>query len=152
MNRKIQVKINTETSEVYNLENGTLQGSVISPILFNLMVNDLHTELIKQTNISQFADNSAYWYADKNVKRLQKRLQDNMDKITKWSSKWGFKISQLKTVRIIFKTKYMKQVKLNINFMGKPINFVEYTKFLGMILDQHMTWKQHILDLIGRIK
>ena len=39
--RVIQVKIGSEVSESYIVENGTLQGSVISPTLFTIMINDI---------------------------------------------------------------------------------------------------------------
>jgi hypothetical protein len=40
-NRQFQVKINNTFSDTYKLENGTPQGSCISPILFIIMINDL---------------------------------------------------------------------------------------------------------------
>jgi retron-type reverse transcriptase len=47
--RKIQVTVNQETSELHSLiDNGTPQGSVISPTLFNLMINDLSTTIQHQ--------------------------------------------------------------------------------------------------------
>ena len=40
-NRKIQVRVGSELSSVRTLANGTPQGSVISPLLFLLMVKDI---------------------------------------------------------------------------------------------------------------
>lgn len=40
-NRVIQVRIEGELSEVASIMNGTPQGSVISPVLFNIMINDI---------------------------------------------------------------------------------------------------------------
>ena len=40
-NRTLQVKINNTFSEIHIVQNGTPQGSCISPTLFNIMVNDL---------------------------------------------------------------------------------------------------------------
>ena len=39
-NRSIQVRIGTALSNSYQLQNGTPQGSVISPFLFIIMIND----------------------------------------------------------------------------------------------------------------
>jgi retron-type reverse transcriptase len=39
--KKIQVMVNQATSELHSLDNDTPQGSVTSPTLFNLMINDL---------------------------------------------------------------------------------------------------------------
>ena len=39
-NRQIKVKIDNELSESFIMENGTPQGSSLSPLLFLLMIND----------------------------------------------------------------------------------------------------------------
>ena len=40
-NRSIQVRVGTALSNSYQLQNGTPQGSVISPFLFIIMINDV---------------------------------------------------------------------------------------------------------------
>lgn len=40
-NRSFRVKVGTEMSDKLKQENGTLQGSIISPTQFQLMINDL---------------------------------------------------------------------------------------------------------------
>jgi hypothetical protein len=42
-NRTLQVRINNTCSDIYIVQNGTPQGSCISPTLFNIMVNELGT-------------------------------------------------------------------------------------------------------------
>ena len=39
-NRTLQVKVNNIFSDIFTLDNGTPQGSCISPTLFNIMIND----------------------------------------------------------------------------------------------------------------
>ena len=45
VDRKIQVRVGNETSDQHTLENGCPQGSVISPILFNIIINSLSDHL-----------------------------------------------------------------------------------------------------------
>lgn len=46
--RIIRVKVNGVLSEVYEVENGTPQGSIISPLLFSVMINDIFKNVKKK--------------------------------------------------------------------------------------------------------
>jgi len=140
-NRTIQVKINNTYSQIYVIQNGTPQGSCISPTLFNIMVNDL-SESIKYCAISQFADDGAIWLSGKNIKYIQTRVQHDLDNINKWCEKWGFLISPTKTVCMIFSKYRSSDIVLKIG--NTLLSVVKQTKFLGMILDPKLTWLKHI--------
>ena len=54
--RKIQVRIGSELSNKYMVGNGTPQGSVISPLLFIIMINDVFSKVPEDIGSSLFAD------------------------------------------------------------------------------------------------
>lgn len=58
-NRSFKVQLRSEISESYNTGNGIPQGSVISPILFNIMINDIFENTGKQSPL--YADDGAIW-------------------------------------------------------------------------------------------
>lgn len=58
-NRSIQVKIGPEISRRCVVENGTPQGSVISPMLFNIMIDDIFLNLHTGIGRSLFADDGS---------------------------------------------------------------------------------------------
>ena len=110
--RTFQVNVNGFLSNVSNLDNGIPQVSVIAPTLFGLFINYLidflriHDEnKPKRENkiyIALFADDTAFWRADRSLKRLN-ALQEDINNLQKWAEKWGVRISKAKTVCILFK-------------------------------------------------
>ncbi len=101
--RIIQVKIGQVVSKQYNVENGTPQGGVISPILFSIMINDI--ELPVDMGRSLFADDGAIWKRGRNGEFINKTLQKGINQFEEWGTKWGFKFSVEKTKVMIFANK-----------------------------------------------
>ena len=98
--RTFQVKIGDKLSNTYDLENGVPQGSVVSPLLFLLAVNDF-PEMTDNVKKSIFADDSSIWTTGKNLEKITKHIQKAINKIEKWSALWGFSLSKEKTSRLL---------------------------------------------------
>jgi len=142
-NRTIQVRVGSELSEELEIENGTPQGSVISPVLFNILVNGMFSRVGKEFRFSLFADDGALWKRGRNLSYMFGQIQNALKRVSEWADDWGFKISTEKTKYMIFGCKKkMPTQMLQINNMN--IEKVKYFKFLGMWLDERMTWKKHI--------
>lgn len=73
--RTIRVRIGSSLSSLYNLDNGTPQGSVISPLLFLLMINDIDDPLNGE-RLSLFADDSAFPKSGQSLVELTKNVQN----------------------------------------------------------------------------
>lgn len=73
--RTIEVKVGTEYSSRHFVENGTPQGSVCSPILFNIMINDIFDQVNGSVGKSLYADDGALWVRGQNVEYLRKKCK-----------------------------------------------------------------------------
>jgi len=100
--RKMQVWVGDALSEKVIMENGTPQGSIISPLKFNIMINDLPTPTDKDNHAAIFADNSSAWSSGKSLPKIRSNSQSYMDGVAKWSEDWGFKLSETKTTAVLF--------------------------------------------------
>ena len=148
--RTIQVKIGNSHSEKLTLENGTPQGSVISPLLFLVMINDI-PELKKDTRKAIFADDCAIWRSGRDIDQVIQDLQFDLNKIHTWCNKWGFLLSKEKTTATIF-GRVDKSTRRQFTIGGSKLKWEKQVKFLGMIFDENLTWKAHIDYVVGRCK
>src|ERR1043165_2452631 len=149
-NRTFQVKVGAELSNKFIQQNGTPQGSVLSPLLFLLMINDIRTG-VNGVEVSLFADDSAIYLGHRNIKTLQNKIQSSINLIQNWCNENGFKISINKTTGVLF-SKRNNLARINIKIDQKQIKMENKVKFLGVIFDSKLTWKPHIDYIIDKCK
>ena len=148
-NRSIQVKVGDSLSQRYVLDNGTAQGSIISPLLFLIMIDDL-PDCLEGVESSLFADDSCIFKSGRNLCQMTKLVQINLDKISDWCDTWGFRISLDKTVAVLFTHRLNSDVHLTIN--NQPIKTENSAKFLGLVFDSRLNWNEHIKYVENKCK
>ncbi len=88
---------------IYQVDNGTPQGSVCSPILFNIMINDIFGEIELGIGKALYTDDGALWKRGKNLQYVGKKMQEAVDVVENWANQWGFRLSVAKTQVMFFK-------------------------------------------------
>ena len=116
---------------------GVPQGSILGPLLFILYINDL-PNASKLTQPLLFADDTSIFYSHSDPRCLQSVLNEELQNFDVWLKCKKLSVNIKKTNYIVFKP---RQKKLDYNFSLKQNNVV---KFLGVYLDEHLTWKLHI--------
>jgi len=137
--RTIKVRVGNIVSEAISLFAGTPQGSVLSPLLFLIYVNDL--PVLPTSNLSQFADDMGFYVHDKNQNRVQIRIQKQIDALEKWCNKWHIKLNATKTQLLAFKN---SQKPMQVKIYDCIINSCQHATLLGTTFDSRLNVREHI--------
>ena len=149
--RVIQVNVNGFLSNQINPKAGVPQGSLLSPLLFLIYVNDLPTPHQKQTSLSQFADDTAQWAFSVNVRFAAKFLQQDLLNLAMGCAKRRIKLNPDKTKVIIFSRSILaRKTELNLKLYGETLKIYSQVKFLGITFDSQHTFKKHFEDILDR--
>ena len=143
IDRTFQVRIGSTLSDLKNQE-GVPQGSILSTTLFNIKINNIIKELSPDIYGSLYVDDCSISYKSKYIPTLERKLQHNINKISKWATENGFKFSKTKTKCIHFcnQRKLHNNPKLTIEKENIP--FVDQHKHLGLIFDKKLNFIPHI--------
>ena len=144
--RHFQVKSGSTFSNSYLQENGVPQGSILSPMLFNLKINNIMKSVSNNANASLFVDDFAVYIEGKHLKHLERSMQLCINKIQKWVAENGFKFSISKTTCVHFhKQRIYTEPTLHLD--GQAIPVKDEVKFLGLIFDHKLNFKAHVAYL-----
>ena len=149
-NRNFYIKHENLTSTTRPIQTGVPQGSVLGPILFNLFFNDVSAI---DTNVNQalFADDISVWSISKHIKVINLRLQSYLDQLEKWMNKWRTKVSSTKTTCCLFqKSGKFNNNSIELTYKGTKIKNERNPKFLGVILDPGLNFREYALDIKNR--
>ena len=149
--RKYFVNINGQNSETKTVNIGVPQGSTLGPLLFLIYINDMDGCSNKIT-LSQFADDSTITHVSEDTLIVAIRtIEKEFDKILEWLAANKLIINLDKTHLMLFTTKIPRPKSISINAKGQTINEITETKFLGVILDNALSWNAHIKHISKKI-
>ena len=136
-------------SQLYGISRGILQGSVICPLLFNIVINDCNAAT-KHFYLLMYADDttlvsSLETFGNTNrPTKIENNISNENCKIITWLHSNNLKLNASKSKFMLF-FKHPKTIpKLNILANGNPIDEVQEFNFLCITIDQNITWTPHI--------
>ena len=149
--RVIQVNVNGFLSDKISPIAGVPQGSVLSPLLFLIYVNELPNPHHRQNSTSQFADDTALWAASKNVQFAAQLLRKDLRKLAKWCAQWRIKLNPEKTKVIIFSRSPLTiKSEPVLKLYGERLKIYPQVKFLGITFDSKLTFQKDFEEILGR--
>ena len=94
--------VNGYQSSMRQIKYGVPQGSVLDPLLFILLINDLHLA-VQYSSVHQFADNTNLLVVEKSLKQSNKKVNRDLKLTVEWVRANKHSLNANKTEIIIFK-------------------------------------------------
>lgn len=140
---------NDTTQEVRHLYQGLPQGSVLSPILYNLYSYNLETTTPSNVNILQYADDLLLYTVDKSIQTCCLNLSTSITSLQNYLDKNGLDISVLKSSIVLFSRSKLPP-PINICYKNIVIPVKKSVKFLGIVLDNKLTGIDHCDYIVAK--
>lgn len=142
-NRKQYVIINNSKSDILPIRIGTPQGSILSPLLFLIFINDI----VNSSNILKFnlfADDTCIYLNHSNIQDLFSTFNIELGKISLWIKANKLSLNVKKSAYLLFSGRKLLPNELPVlRIFDEPIVRLTETKFLGLIIDHQVNWKSH---------
>ena len=142
--RTFRVRVGSTLSNPCDQEMGVPQGSILSPALFSIKINNIAGSVLKGTDASLFVDDFALCVRGATLPRVQRHLQLCVNSVQKWVSENGFKFSIPKTKCVHFTSRRGPFPDPQIVIEGEPITVAQEAKFLGVIFDRKLSFLSHL--------
>ena len=141
-----QYTINHQTSSLSNVKYGVPEGSVLGP-LFLLYINDLNKAVV-HSKVHHFADDTNFLYASHSLKNLNKTVNFDLSNLGQWLRANKISLNVNKTEIVVFRSP-AKQIYKNLNFRlsGQKNEPKCCTKYLGVIIDEHLSFNEYMNSL-----
>ncbi len=155
-NREGRVVINGKHSNWRPFDVGVPQGSSLSPLLFILYINDLHEVILPSVELGAFADDVTLWnpFAGNTVEILKKQhrdIQTSLDNAYSWAVDWKMILSPAKSSAITFRHPNKRRFPGTcFTLNGTQIPFSPKMRYLGLILDSSLSYKDHVMYVFGK--
>lgn len=127
---------------------GVPQGSCLSPLLFNILVRELPRAVAAST--WQFADDITHSVSSDKVETIKEELSNVYLSTKSFCSSKRLDVNLAKSQFIIFKSPSRKLPEVvTIDLDSQSFPALAHVKLLGVILDRHLTFKDHISTTVN---
>ena len=146
--RTFAVSLNGETSSSRFMDNGVPQGSVLSPLLFNIYINSMpRFEHHERALTALFADDAAFAIRGHTPDICIRYMQPMLDRLAVWCEESGLRVNAAKTQVVWFsrKTKFQRR-KTPLRLDGQTLHTATTAKYLGVRLSWNRKWSRHLSE------
>ncbi|GBN99421.1 hypothetical protein AVEN_199611-1 [Araneus ventricosus] len=140
---------------------GCPQGSVLAPHIWNFYFNEILLLNDDRRFLQAYADDLALLVVASSRKNLEHDVSFSLDLLCNNLKNLNLEVASEKTLAVVFRgTQNKNKLKKGLatlkrppifKIFGRPIRTVDSLKYLGIIIDNQLTWNDHILNLKTKI-
>ncbi len=142
--RTFYVSIDGESSVLYDLLLGTVQGSILGPVLYAIFISPI----FDIADLTAFADDKYVQKSNVSLPKLIDDIQKSLEAITKWLKKSGLIVNQGKTEACLFYKQDCAAVAIKVG--EDMINTKKSINVLGVIFDTKLQWSEHVTKALQK--
>ena len=158
-NRVQYVQFNDSISSYSHISTGVPQGSILGPLLFIIYMNDI-ANVTNKFHFTLYADDTSliepictFSYGTNSTSDTSHSINSELSLITDWLCLNKLSLNAKKTKMMIFHHRQRNISKLNLQLFinNTKIEQVKEFDFLGIVIDECMTWNSHVNKIASKI-
>ena len=146
--RTQQVVLDGQASDPVPVLSGVPQGSVSSPVLFLIFINDMPDNI--RSSVCLLADDCVLY---RNIHSLQDclTLQEDLTSLGQWEADWQmkFNVAKCHSMRVT-RHQHHKQILFDVSLHNQTLENVQSAKYLGITITDNMDWGQHVSEISSK--
>ena len=138
------VQFENSESDLLEIKTGIPQGSILGPLFFSIMINDLVNSSNK-FKFLMYADDTTIYFnlEDFPIENREVLINNELEKVNKWLKLNKLAVNVDKTKIMLFhKRRPVTPIQFSMN--NRIIDVVQHFNYLGIMLDADMSWKTHV--------
>ena len=154
------VQYKDQTSTEKTITTGVPQGSILGPLLFIIYVNDI-AKITKNFHFLIYADDTTLIEpictfipsSQMNANTLSDAINLELCKVVEWMAlnKLSLNAKKTKTMLFHYRQRKVANLKPKLKINNIDIEMVKKFNFLGITIDENMTWKAHTQKVACRL-
>ena len=144
------VQLNGTQSDFETIKHGVPQGSILGPLFFLLYINDIAncSTILK---FYLFADDTTIFFSHKDINKLESTINDELSHVASWLVANKLSLNVGKSNALLFRTSDKNVPSLNIKINGQPIDEKQSAKYLGILIDNKLSFEKHIQHVKSKL-